>query len=77
MEIERIFWEKATAAHVYCVQGEAGLSQRFSRHFYDLARLDEAGYLPSVLKAREIAEVSLATWLGPLRRFVLAHPLGR
>jgi hypothetical protein len=21
--------------------------------------------------------VSLATWLGPLRRFVLAHPLGR
>jgi hypothetical protein len=56
MEIERIFWEKATAAHVYCVQGEAGLSQRFSRHFYDLARLDEAGYLPSVLKSREIAE---------------------
>jgi hypothetical protein len=41
MEIERIFWEKATAAHVYCVQGEAGLSQRFSRHFYDLARLDD------------------------------------
>jgi len=56
MEIERIFWEKATAAHVYCVQGEAGLSQRFSRHFYDLARLDEAGYLPSVLKAWEVAE---------------------
>jgi len=22
-------------------------------------------------------EVTLATWLGPLRRFVLAHPLGR
>jgi hypothetical protein len=21
--------------------------------------------------------MSLATWLGPLRRFVLAHPLGR
>jgi hypothetical protein len=21
--------------------------------------------------------LSLATWLGPLRRFVLAHPLGR
>jgi hypothetical protein len=56
MEIERIFWEKATAAHVYCIQGEAGLSQRFSRHFYDLARLDEAGYLPSVLKAWEIGE---------------------
>jgi hypothetical protein len=56
MEIERIFWEKATAAHVYCVQGEAGLSQRFSRHFHDLVRLDEAGYLPSALKAHEVAE---------------------
>jgi hypothetical protein len=56
MEIERIFWEKATAAHVYCVQGEAGLSQRFSRHFHDLSRLSEAGYLPSVLKAREVAK---------------------
>jgi hypothetical protein len=22
-------------------------------------------------------QMSLATWLGPLRRFVLAHPLGR
>jgi hypothetical protein len=56
MEIERIFWEKATAAHVYCVQGEAGLTQRFSRHFHDLSRLSEAGYLPSVLKAREVAK---------------------
>jgi hypothetical protein len=56
MEIERIFWEKATAAHVYCLQGEAGLSVRFSRHFYDLARLDKAGYLPSVMKASEVAE---------------------
>jgi len=56
MQIERIFWEKATAAHVYCVQGEAGLSQRFSRHFHDLVRLDEAGHLPGALKAREVAE---------------------
>ena len=56
MEIERIFWEKATAAHVYCVQGEAGLSQRFSRHFHDLTRLDQEGYLPDVLKARKVAE---------------------
>ena len=41
----------------------------------------------SLSKAKEFAEdwylqlrgklLSLATWLGPLRRFVLAHPLGR
>jgi hypothetical protein len=56
MQIERIFWEKATAAHVYCLQGEAGLSQRFSRHFYDLTRLAQEGYLPGALAAREVAE---------------------
>jgi hypothetical protein len=27
--------------------------------------------------SRILALLSLATWLGPLRRFVLAHPLGR
>jgi hypothetical protein len=56
MEIERIFWEKATAAHVYCLQGGAGLSARFSRHFHDIVRLQEAGYLGNALKARTIAE---------------------
>jgi len=56
MEIERIFWEKATAAHVYCVQGEAGLSQRFSRHFHDLTRLHQEGCLPGAIAAREVAE---------------------
>ena len=56
MQVERIFWEKATAAHVYCVQGEAGLSQRFSRHFHDLTRLAQEGYLPSALAARQVAE---------------------
>ena len=29
------------------------------------------------IKTDEKVMVSLATWLGPLRRFVLAHPLGR
>jgi hypothetical protein len=24
MEITRIFWEKATAAHVYCARGQVG-----------------------------------------------------
>jgi hypothetical protein len=56
MEITRIFWEKATAAHVYCAQGGAGLSDRFSRHFHDLVRLEEAGHLEGALTARGIAE---------------------
>lgn len=56
MNITRIFWEKATAAHVYCRQGEPGLSLRFSRHFSDLVRLDEAGHLEAALKAKDIAE---------------------
>jgi len=42
MKAELTFWEKATAAHVYCVQGRMR-GERFSRHWYDLARLDAAG----------------------------------
>ena len=30
-----------------------------------------------VTKLMSTLDVTLATWLGPLRRFVLAHPLGR
>lgn len=56
MNLTRIFWEKATAAHVYCLQGEPGLSERFSRHFHDLARLDEAGHLAEALRAKDIAD---------------------
>jgi hypothetical protein len=56
MNIERIFWEKATAAHVYCLQGGESLSDRFSRHFHDLARLNEEGYLKKATDAKDIAE---------------------
>jgi hypothetical protein len=56
MNLTRIFWEKATAAHVYCLQGEKGLSNRFSRHFHDLVRLEETGHLPETLAAQDVAE---------------------
>jgi hypothetical protein len=56
MNLTRIFWEKATAAHVYCVQGEKGLSTRFSRHFLDLVRLEQTGHLPEALAAPDVAE---------------------
>jgi hypothetical protein len=56
MNLTRIFWEKATAAHVYCLQGEKGLSTRFSRHFHDLGRFEETGHLSEALAAQEVAE---------------------
>jgi hypothetical protein len=37
MDVSRIFWEKATAIHVYCIQGK--IAHRFSRHCYDLMQL--------------------------------------
>jgi hypothetical protein len=56
MNLTRIFWEKATAAHVYCLQGEKGLSARFSRHFHDLGRFEETGHLSEALAAQDVAE---------------------
>jgi hypothetical protein len=38
MAAERTFWEKATAAHVYCLQGRLR-GDRYSRHWYDLAAI--------------------------------------
>src|SRR5690606_24864923 len=38
MTIERTFWEKATAAHVYCAQGRLRAA-RFARHWHDLAAI--------------------------------------
>ena len=45
---ERTFWEKATAIHVFCRQ-EPRRGERLSRHWHDLARLDEAGIAASAL----------------------------
>jgi hypothetical protein len=56
MEISRIFWEKATAIHVYCLQGKEKLAERFSRHLYDLACLREKGYTSEAIAAKDVAE---------------------
>ena len=48
MLAERTFWEKATAIHVFCRQ-ERRRGQRLSRHWHDLARLDEAGIAANAL----------------------------
>lgn len=54
MRAERTFWEKATAAHVYCVQARVR-GDRFARHWYDLVRLDEVGIADAALDERELA----------------------
>ncbi len=51
---KRTFWEKATAVHVYCAQGEEG--DRYSRHWHDLVRLDDAGYAQEALDDRALAQ---------------------
>ena len=54
MLAERTFWEKATAIHVFCRQ-ERRRGQRLSRHWHDLARLDDAGIAASALTDRALA----------------------
>ena len=54
MLAERTFWEKATAVHVFCLQARRR-GERLSRHWYDLARLDEAGIAASALSDRALA----------------------
>lgn len=54
MRAERTFWEKATAAHVYCHQGKLA-GERFARHWYDLAMLDDAEIADAAIKNRGIA----------------------
>ena len=54
MLAERTFWEKATAIHVFCRQ-ERPRGERLSRHWHDLACLDEAGFAASALADRALA----------------------
>ena len=59
MAAERTFWEKATAAHVYCLQGRLR-GERYSRHWYDLAAIAKTPYFAGAcadqLLARAVAE---------------------
>ncbi|KLK91885.1 hypothetical protein AA309_17420 [Microvirga vignae] len=59
MRAERTFWEKATAAHVYCAQGRLR-GERFARHWHDLARLDEAELAKAAIADRGVADAVAA-----------------
>ncbi|HZL50457.1 MAG TPA: nucleotidyl transferase AbiEii/AbiGii toxin family protein [Terracidiphilus sp.] len=58
MRVERTFWEKATAMHVFCRKGyyRGEDAKGFSRHWHDVVRLDESGYAERAIADRNIAQ---------------------
>lgn len=54
MKVERTFWEKATATHVYCLQ-ENLKKERFSRHWHDLHYIFKSPHWETVRNDKEIA----------------------
>ncbi len=55
MKAERTFWEKATAAHVFCRQGRLR-GDRYARHWYDLAAIAKTPYYDLAIQDRQLAE---------------------
>jgi hypothetical protein len=55
MRAERTFWEKATAIHVFCAQGEFRGGDRFARHWHDVTRLDAAGFANAAIADKALA----------------------
>ena len=55
MSVTRTFWEKATAAHVYCTQGRIR-SERYARHWHDLAALRRSQYFAEAVMDRAVAK---------------------
>jgi hypothetical protein len=56
MRAERTFWEKATAIHVFCTQGEFRGGDRFARHWHDVTRLDAAGLADTAIADQALAQ---------------------
>lgn len=54
MSVARTFWEKATAAHVYCTQGRIR-SERYARYWHDLAALGRSQYFAGAIADRTVA----------------------
>ena len=55
MRAERTFWEKATAIHAFCAQGEFRGGDRFARHWHDVTRLDTAGFADAAIADKALA----------------------
>jgi hypothetical protein len=54
MSIARSFWEKATAMHVFCAQGRIR-SERYARHWHDLAAIARSPHFAAVIADRAVA----------------------
>jgi hypothetical protein len=54
MSVARTFWEKATAAHVYCAQGRIRC-ERYARHWHDLAAIGRSPYFLGAISDRTVA----------------------
>lgn len=54
MSVARTFWEKATAAHVYCAQGRIR-SERYARHWHDLAAIARSQYFEEIIADKTVA----------------------
>ncbi len=59
MTVERTFWKKAIAAHVYCRQ-ESLRGKGYARHWYDITRLVATGYAEAAVKDRPVAKAVAA-----------------
>ncbi|MNK28089.1 hypothetical protein D3C87_464580 [compost metagenome] len=54
MSVSRTFWEKATAAHVFCAQGRIR-SERYARHWHDLAAIARSPHYATVIADRTVS----------------------
>lgn len=55
MAAERTFWEKATAAHAYCIQGTFR-GEKFARHWHDLVKLHHRGFSATAIADQRLAK---------------------
>jgi hypothetical protein len=59
MRVARTFWEKATAAHVYCAQGRIR-GERYARHWHDLAAIMRSRHFEVAIHDRAVAQAVAA-----------------
>lgn len=59
MSVSRTFWEKATAAHVFCAQARLR-GERFARHWHDLAAIARSTYFEQAIADRAVAQTVAA-----------------
>ncbi len=54
LSVARTFWEKATAAHVFCAQGRIR-GERYARHWHDLAAIAGSPHFATVIADSAVA----------------------